>query len=144
MEYTEIVIICELINPLPDQIIKTLRWLCGETENGPVDNTDEDTKYFWEGLLAASHEDCFPVSGRPTLYFSELFQTYHLFARTVIKNHVYEGQRFLHWIAPYTLTEGFVGYMRNEGFDIPTLIYIKNNKGYLVDISEQQWQEITF
>ena len=31
---------------------------------------------------------------------------------------------FLHWLAPYIDTKGFIGYTRYEEYDDPTLIYI--------------------
>lgn len=44
--------------------------------------------------------------------------------RANLKNYDNEIDKFLHWLAPYIDTEGFIGYTRYEEYDDPTLIYI--------------------
>lgn len=43
--------------------------------------------------------------------------------RTNLKNYDYEIELFLDWIQPYIEYEEFIGYMRYEEFERPTLIY---------------------
>ena len=145
---TEFVIFCELKSNLPEQTLRTLKWLCGEIEDpGNIDKDDEITKCFSYRMLAADGSYYFAQGNNTILYFDPLAQTYHLSARTVIRNTgMYQGEKFVYWLAPYILKPGFIGYRRVEADDdLPTLLYIDdNNKPFLVTVLEKQRLELSF
>lgn len=51
-----------------------------------------------------------------------------LTVRCNLKNYSNEIEEFLDWLAPYSLTQGFVGYKRYEEDENPTLIYIDGDR----------------
>lgn len=52
----------------------------------------------------------------------------YLNVRCNLKNYGDEIELFLDWLCPYIETEGFLGYMRYEEAEDPTLIYKKEGK----------------
>lgn len=117
--YTELIVGFELIGSPPESVINTLKWMCGIDETPPNDR-NELTKYFSYGLLTVEGAGFFPASSNAVLYV-DFIGAYHLSVRSVIKNYSKEWQRFLQWIAPYVLIDGFIGYMRDEEEEFPTL-----------------------
>lgn len=53
---------------------------------------------------------------------------YHLNIRCNLKNYDDEIEKFLDFISTHIETEGFLGYMRHEEFENPTLIYCEDGK----------------
>lgn len=50
-----------------------------------------------------------------------------LYADCNFKNYDNEINKFLHWIAQYTVTRGYLGYFIKENDLVPTLIYMYRN-----------------
>ena len=59
---------------------------------------------------------------------------YFLNVRCNLKNYHEEIEKFMNWLCPYIETEGFLGYMRYEECDNPTLIYKENGEIVYKDI----------
>ena len=62
------------------------------------------------------------------LVHDSVCRTHYLNVRCNLKNYSDEIELFLDWLCPYIKTEGFLGYMRYEAADDPTLIYKKEGK----------------
>ena len=58
----------------------------------------------------------------------EIDGKYHLNVRSNLKNYSNEIENFVDYISPYIETDGFIGYMRYEESEHPTLIYCNNGK----------------
>lgn len=122
--YTELVLgMC--IKP-KTSIIKTLEYMLGESDIDPRTLYMLDHPLFkserWEWMLRSTSA-YFDGSTQHLLTYDELLDEYHLNVRCDLKNYSQEIEKFLDWLCPYILTEGFLGYMRYEEFDYPTLIY---------------------
>ena len=63
--------------------------------------------------------------------------TASLTVRSNLKNYGFEIQYFLHWLAPYSETAGFVGYYRYEETPNPTLIFFADGKPRVQSTSEE-------
>jgi hypothetical protein len=53
---------------------------------------------------------------------------YHLNVRCNLKNYTNEIEEFLDWLCPYIRSYGFLGYMRYEEYNDPTLIYKRDDR----------------
>jgi hypothetical protein len=58
--------------------------------------------------------------------YNDIDGQYHLNVRSNLKNYDSEIENFLDFISPYIETDEFIGYMRYEESEKPTLIYIDN------------------
>lgn len=60
---------------------------------------------------------------------------YYLNVRCNLKNYSSEIELFLDWLSPYIKTEGFLGYMRYEEDENPTLIYLEEGHISYVEVT---------
>ena len=60
--------------------------------------------------------------------FDNIDGCYHLNVRSSLKNYGNEIENFIDYISPYIETDGFIGYIRYEESEHPTLIYCNNGK----------------
>lgn len=142
--YTEFNIGIAFKKNTPDNIIKILEYLlCGgrvgyEQEEyilGIITRERElaEHEFFkcdnWDIVLAgySAYFDGITVS---KMELDEMQRKYHLNVRSSIKNYEQEIEKFMDLISPYIDTEGFLGYMRYEECDDPTLIY--NDRGTII------------
>lgn len=129
--YTELNIGIALEKDTPKEVIDTLRYMLGdieELEEAPDHPLFRDTR--WAVMLGCGsyYFDRQPDS---KLYVDELFKKEPMYFLNVgcnLKNYDSEIELFLDWIIKYSKTYGFVGYMRYEEFDDPTLIYFEDGK----------------
>lgn len=70
----------------------------------------------------------FPSISDSKMEQDRIDQQYHLNIRCNLKNYDDEIEKFLDYISPYIETKGFLGYMRYEESEEPTLIYCDSGK----------------
>lgn len=126
--YTELVLGIEIEDN--DKIIQTLRYMLGETEYQPVDDHELFRTDRWDYMLKC---DSYYFDGQTDskLYMDDLYEDnpkFYLNVRCNLKNYDNEINKFLDWLNPYIKTFGFLGYLRYEENEDPTLIY-KTEKG---------------
>ena len=142
--YTEFNIGIAFKKNTPDNIIKILEYLlCGgrvgyeqkEYIFDVVMKEHELTEHEffkcdnWEIVLTGSN-GCFDWITDSRMEFDEILKKYCLNVRSNLKNYDHEIEKFMNLISPYIYTEGFLGYMRYEECDDPTLIY--NDSGKII------------
>lgn len=126
--YTELVLGIEIEDN--DKIIQTLRYMLGETEYQPVDDHELFKTDRWDYMLKC---DSYYFDGQTDskLYMDDLYEDnpkFYLNVRCNLKNYGNGINKFLDWLNPYIKTFGFLGYLRYEEDENPTLIY-KTEKG---------------
>lgn len=128
--YTEFNIGIALKKDVPDNIIKILEYLLSDTEQ-ETKLTEHD--FFncdrWKIVLIGDSA-YFDGITDSKMEFDEMCKKYHLNVRSSIKNYCNEIEKFMDFISSYIDTEGFLGYMRYEECEEPTLIY--NNYGTVI------------
>ena len=130
--YTELVLACELKRDVPQEVLDVLRFMCvwqGGSRQPPEHLPDHPLfrMSHWEYVLR-SGSFYFPGETNSTLRVFEPTNTWYLTARSNLKNYGSEIEYFLQWLAPYSETEGFVGYYRYEESPHPSLIYFAEGK----------------
>lgn len=118
--YTELVLGLELDHD--GATIQKLKYM--------LDNTTYDVQiddpFFkaprWEYMLCC---DSYYFDGQTDskLIYDNVVDTHYLNVRCNLKNYDNEIELFLKWLAPHIVTNGFLGYMRYEEDENPTLIY---------------------
>ena len=138
--YTEMVMAIQLKAETPKDVIETLRYMMGETER--LEATP-DHKLFdaeeWRRMLMPGNY-YFDGEVRSTVTYDDPFRKPRLTIRCNAKNGFNELGYFLDWIAPYSDTDGFVGYTMYEGDYKPILIYFRDGK---VDQMEIERMNVT-
>jgi hypothetical protein len=149
---TEFVIAFKLKHDTPQQVIDTLKYMTLRNKdydfpNHPDHNLFET--YYWRIMLIGNYgsvpsstsftyvENVAGLGGMPLP-----FEAYFLNVRSVFLNYNTEIERFLHWIAPYSETQGFVGHILPKGLADPILIYLKQDKAFLVQINSSEREPV--
>lgn len=142
--YTEFNIGISFKKNTPDNIIKILEYLLceGRVEYGREEyllrSIKEESELAehelfkcdrWEIVLVGDSA-YFDGITDSKMEFDEISEKYRLNVRSNIKNYCQEIEKFMDFISAYIYTEGFLGYMRHEECDDPTLIY--NNRGTII------------
>lgn len=112
----------------PSGVIKIIQCLLGE-EKWPEILPDHDffkCERFCMTLTCGSYY--FPSISDSKMKRDHIDREYHLNIRSNLKNYDNEIEKFLDYIRPYIETEGFLGYMRYEDSEEPTLIYCDSGK----------------
>lgn len=118
--YTELVLGLELDNN--EATIQKLKYMLDiTTYDVPIDDPFFKTPR-WEYMLYC---DSYYFAGQTDskLIYDNMVNTHYLNVRCNLKNYNNEIELFLQWLAPHIVTNGFLGYMRYEEDDNPTLIY---------------------
>src|SRR5258708_27216939 len=141
---------CYLKPDVPQQVLDTLQYMT-RTENYAFDKPPGH-KFFqnddWRNFLKISQEwTCAPGFVGSDFRKTHQYTTedgndvywYSLSFRRTMHDDVefyVLWWDFLNWIAPYSLTSGYVGYCREQYTINPTLIYFKRGRGivYLYDV----------
>lgn len=127
--YTELHIGVEFKKETPPDVIAAIRWMA----TGEGDRPESS-----HALFATQRVDWMLRSGgsyyfdaKPCLVWmlDSVTNTWSLTVTTNIKNYTQEWESFLDFIAPHLSTEGFLGHLRYEESDDPTLLY--NNGGVI-------------
>lgn len=125
--YTELIFGARLMPDTPDDVIDTLKYMWGLTDEKPIN-------YPWaEGSRMNYLTDCtsyyFGVSEPVKLMsFDEILGTWVLSSRSNIKNYNHEIETFLEWIKPYiwkgTGSRDMYAIVTYEEDEEPTIYYL--------------------
>lgn len=74
-------------------------------------------------MVACCDSYYFDGSTNSEMVFDDISKTWKINIRANLKNYDSEIEEFLDWLEPYIGTEDFIGYMRYEEWEDPTLIY---------------------
>ena len=123
--YTEFVFAAELSKHTPLNVLDILKYLTCDQDSKDIENIEiPDHPFFkterWK-VMASGASAYFPGETHSSLLFN--IHYYCLTIRSTIKDYDSEFELFLEWISPHIITHGFLGYMRCEEFNDPTLIY---------------------
>lgn len=121
--YTELVVGIQLKQDAPEDVVETLKYMAGDIEylaTVPIHSLFQTSR--WKHMFRSSSY-YFDGDTRSTMRYDDISKAYHLTIRCDLKNYDSEIEEFLDWIAPYSCTEGFVGYYRYEEAENPTLVY---------------------
>lgn len=120
--YTELVLGMEL---LPDEtVIKKLKFMLDDSkEDVKIDNPLFTNNTRWEYMLVSDSYYFDGQTDSKLYYDNNLYEKYFLNVRCNFKNYDHEIKLFLEWLCPYIKTDGFLGYMRYEEWNAPSLIY---------------------
>lgn len=120
--YTELNIGVNLRSDMPENIVNVLKYMLNDIDKvEPPDHPLFRTKR-WHMMLVC---DSYYFDGRTdsSMMIDRINHEYRLNVRCNFKNYDDEIKLFLDFIQPYLETDGFLGYMRYEEYDDPTLIY---------------------
>ena len=127
--YTELNIGVQIVND--EKAIKKLNYMLNESDKDiQIEHPLFDNKRRWRYMLQCDSY-YFDSQTDSKLYRDDLYKDdpmYFLNVRCNLKNYNDEIELFLDWLCPYIMTEGFLGYMRYEEAESPTLIYKENGK----------------
>ena len=122
--YTELNLGLALIKDVPDEIIDILRYMLNDQielvmapQNHPLFETCG-----WKYVLRCDSYS-FDAHTDSSMTFDDIDKKQHLNGRSNLKNYDNEIEEFLNFLEPYIDTFGFIGYMRYEEDEDPTLIY---------------------
>ncbi len=142
--YTELVLSCDLKGDMPPEAINTMKWWFRE-----VDKTLSPLIDLTHDPIVASLDYGILETGYPVFNEERQFSLdasysdiYALNVFTGLKNSG-ELERFLYWLAPYSETQGFVGYEKCEVGEDPKIIYFFAGKAYLAEVNSQNRVEVT-
>ena len=121
--YTELVLAVEFRSDTPAYVFDMLKIMINDRgvpetillPDHPLFKTDR-----WTYMLRCDSA-CFP--GESYVKLDESGRFTELTLRCSLKNYDSEIEWFLDFIKPYLQTDGYLGYMRYELYDYPTLIY---------------------
>lgn len=127
--YTELNIGVQIVNN--EKAIKKLNYMLNESDKDiQIEHPLFDNERRWRYMLKCDSY-YFDSQADSKLYRDDLYEDdpmYFLNVRCNLKNYDDEIELFLDWLCPYIITEGFLGYMRCEEDESPTLIYKENGK----------------
>jgi hypothetical protein len=127
--YTELHFNTELVNNLPENVVKILKYMMGLKKQDDFDIPDHPFFKTDRWKRMALHDSySFPADTHSTLRFDDISDAYMLCIRCNLKNYDEEIEKFLHWIQEY-LPEWYekgecLGYYRYEENLEPTVINI--------------------
>ena len=122
--YTEINVCFNLIKDTPKNVVDILYYLIdGNDEPSNLPNHEFFKCDRWD-VVACCDSYYFGGMTNSKILFDNIPKCCKVNIRANLINGDNEIDKFLHWLAPYIATQGFIGYTRYEEFDDPTLIYI--------------------
>lgn len=131
--YTHFVINVNLRKNTPQEVIDTLLYLSSQSLYNPI-NENHQLYYMYgeEKLIFTGHSGVFDGDSYCLFFFDEVQEEWKLTINSSMKNYDREYQKFLDYIQPYIAMEfeehqKFLGFMRDETQDAPTLIYNTRN-----------------
>ena len=122
--YTELNLGLALIKDVPDEIVDILKYMLNdrielamELPSHPLFETRR-----WKYMLRCDSY-YFDARTDSSMGFDDIDKKYHLNVRSNLENYDNVFEEFLNFLEPYIDTFGFIGYMRYEEDEDPTLIY---------------------
>lgn len=114
--YTEINVCFDLIKDTPKNVTDILHYLIdGNDEPSELPNHEFFKCDRW-CLVACCDSYYFDGTTNSKIVFDYTSMRYKVNIRSNLKNYDNEIDKFLHWLAPYVYTEGFIGYIRYEEY----------------------------
>jgi hypothetical protein len=139
--WNELVLACDLKTDVPQIAIDVLDFLVKPPSDTPTQAISPPDHHFftfeaWPWLLDG-RTNYFPGDSFALLRSDEKEpHTFRFTARTMVRGGEEMIAAFLHWLAPYCETQGFVGYTRcDETSDWIDLIYFDNGDAYYNSIA---------
>lgn len=119
--YTHLVLNVTLKSDTPQEVIDTINYMVGNTEVEPPKQGHElfETDR-WDFCLRC---DSAYFMGRTNSTFTKQYDDWELTVNSNVKNYCGEYEKFLDYIQPYIWLNEFLGFIRYEEDDHPTLIY---------------------
>jgi len=126
--YTEIVISCQLNVDTPSVVLDDIKQWLGLS----ADDIDlSKRQWFYDTFNIASY----PQPGTIYRSLESGLNGYFLTLRSKIKNYDHDIEKFLIQLAPYNNISGFVGYVRNEFDEYPSLVFFRDKKVFYKKIT---------
>jgi hypothetical protein len=117
--YTELMLKVELRKDVPQHVVDVIKYMVYSDPMEPIpDNFPELGERWMCALIGGSaYHITFPTS----FEYDDIADAWILAANSSFKNYDDEIERFLKWLSPYVaeFTEGVVGYIQDEEYDIP-------------------------
>ena len=124
--YTELNLGLALIEDIPDEVVDVLRYMLNDQTELVTELPSHPLFEFetcrWSYMLQCDSY-YFDARTDSSMVFDDIDKKYHLNVRSNLKNYDNEIEEFLNFLEPYIDTFGFIGYMRYEEDEDPTLIY---------------------
>lgn len=119
--YTHLVLNVTLRSDTPQEVIDTINYMVGNTEVEPPKQVHElfETER-WDFCLRC---DSAYFMGETHSSFTNHYDNWELTVNSNVKNYCHEYSKFLDYIQPYIRFHEFLGFVRYEEDDNPTLIY---------------------
>jgi hypothetical protein len=142
--WEELVLACDLKPDVPEQVINILKYLIGEDSAAPSEPIPVPEHQFFSSddhwwMFLLQHTYYFPGEPLSKFALDKNSKQYKFTTRSMIKAGQFQVMNFVHWLAPYSETKGFVGYTRCD--EIPDwlhIIYFEEGSAYYRSI---QWNE---
>lgn len=119
--YTHLVLNVNFKHDTPEEVIDTIKYMVGDTETPPP---EQNHKLFgtsrWVYCLRC---DSWYFMGCTNTTFEKEMDTWQLTVNSNCKNYTDEYRSFLDYIQPYVQYREFLGFIRYEEDEHPTLIY---------------------
>lgn len=127
-DYTELNCALVLRRDTPEEVIAVLKYLQEEEWFPPEMQLPQDpffTKDHWKHILSSASYYFAATEPESSLRWDKISLDWRLTIRTNMKNYDGEIEAFLDWLSPYfDMTPGaFLGYIRFEYAEVPTLVY---------------------
>lgn len=125
--YTHLVLNVNLIKDTPNDVVGTLLWLSYQTDICPIQEGHELYGLDRIGVVMCGDSGSFDGDTNYSFLFDEIKEEWAITINSNIKNYNMEYQKFLEYIQPYIIEnygdKKFLGFMRYEEWEEPTLIY---------------------
>lgn len=144
--WVEFVMACELKKDIPQQVIDVLTCIDDPSRIELCKDLDIPLHPFFqeEDWPTIFLTDCayFPGDINYTFRYDDDSKAYHLTLHFKVKGNFYVNG-FLHWLSPYSDTQGFVGYTRTNETPEISLILFEKDKAYLAEVTSTERVEIS-
>jgi hypothetical protein len=121
--YTEIFVNVDFKEETPEEVVQTLKAICEKDHESPLLN-NKPGRWF---MLFNNGSYYTPSTQCAALTFDRISNNWSLIGKGDIKNYEGEIEAFFDYIRPW-VEDNFMGYMRYEEDDMPTIMCRENKK----------------
>jgi hypothetical protein len=129
--YTELNIGVQFKSELPEDIFKALEYMVKNDDSKSIDFSLEHPLFSterWKWMLRSGGSYYFDAKPVLLWEFDEISKAWYLTLITNIKNYSDEWENFLNFIAPHLESSGYIGTLRYEESDQPTLLFCEGGE----------------